>query len=135
MTVRFPIIYIRGYAMTERDRNETAADPFCGFNVGSTLYRAVADKTSKPAKFVFESPLVRLVTEFQYQHVYQNGADIVDPDWEPPFDIDGHPTKGIPNGSIVIYRYYDDSSEYFGDGKPRDISEYAKGLSDLILAV
>jgi hypothetical protein len=30
-----PIIYVRGYAMTEGERNETAADPFCGFNVGS----------------------------------------------------------------------------------------------------
>ncbi len=135
MANRYPIIYVRGYAMTERERNETAADPFCGFNIGSTLYRAVADKNSKPAKFVFESPLVRLVTEFQYQHVYQNGADIVDPDWQPPLDADGRPTEGIPNASIIVYRYYDDGSEYFGDGKPRAIAEYARGLSDLILAV
>jgi PGAP1-like protein len=137
MTVaeRLPIIYIRGYAMTEKERDETAADPFCGFNVGSTLYRAVADKTSRPAKFVFESPLVRLLTEYQYQHVYQNGADIVDPDWQPPYDINGNPTQGIPSGSIVVYRYYDDSSQYFGDGRPREIAEYAKGLSTLILAV
>ncbi|TDY43228.1 hypothetical protein BX592_11823 [Paraburkholderia rhizosphaerae] len=49
MTLRYPIIYVRGYAMTERERNETAADPFCGFNVGSTLYRAVTDKASTPA--------------------------------------------------------------------------------------
>src|ERR1700712_1851464 len=128
MSARIPLIYIRGYAMTESERNETAADPFCGFNIGSTLYRAVPDKTSRPAKFVFESPLVRLVTEFQYQHVYQNGADIVDPGWEPPADAEGKPSAGIPNASIVIYRYYDDGSKYFGDGKPREISEYAKGL-------
>lgn len=135
MSNRVPIIYVRGYAMTEGERNETAADPFCGFNVGSTVYRAVTNKEAKPAKFVFESPLVRLVTEFQYQHVYQNGADIVDPGWEPPPDAEGKPSTGIPNASIVIYRYYDDGSKYFGDDKPREISEYAKGLSELILAV
>jgi hypothetical protein len=39
MTPRHPIIYIRGYAMTVAKRNETAADPFCGFNVGSTVFR------------------------------------------------------------------------------------------------
>ena len=33
----FPIIYVRGYAMTEGERDETAADPFCGFNLGSTV--------------------------------------------------------------------------------------------------
>lgn len=65
MAHRYPIIYIRGYAMTVDERNETAADPFCGFNIGSTLYRAVSDKLQKPEKFVFESPLVRLTTEFQ----------------------------------------------------------------------
>ena len=36
----YPIIYVRGYAMTEGERDETAADPFCGFNAGSTVYRA-----------------------------------------------------------------------------------------------
>ncbi|AQH05251.1 hypothetical protein A9R05_40145 (plasmid) [Burkholderia sp. KK1] len=121
--------------MTERERNETAADPFCGFNIGSTLYRAVADKNSKPAKFVFESPLLRLVSEFQYQHVYQNGADIVDPDWQPPVDANGRPTKGIPPASVIVYRYYDDGSKYFGDGKVRSIDQYALGLNKLILAV
>ncbi|TCK34595.1 PGAP1-like protein [Paraburkholderia sp. BL8N3] len=135
MAARYPIIYIRGYAMTESERNETAADPFCGFNVGSTLYRAVPDKTAKPARFIFESPLVRLVTEYQYQHVYQNGADIMDPDWQPPRDEDGNPTVGIPSGSLVIYRYYDDGSTFFGEGKARDIEAYAKGLNDLILKI
>ena len=37
----FPIIYVRGYAMTRDEINQTTADPFCGFNLGSTVYRAV----------------------------------------------------------------------------------------------
>lgn len=36
----YPIIYVRGYAMTNHDINETTADPFNGFNLGSTMLRA-----------------------------------------------------------------------------------------------
>ena len=130
-----PIIYVRGYAMTESERNETASDPFCGFNVGSTVFRAMPDKTARAEKFVFESPVLRLVTDFGYRHVYQNGADIMDPDWTPPLDADGKPGNGIPPQSVVVYRYYDDGSGLLGSGKARDITEYAAGLSDLILKV
>jgi hypothetical protein len=44
---------------------------------------------------------VRLVTEYQYQHVYQNGQDIVDPDWESPRDENGDPVDGISPASII----------------------------------
>jgi hypothetical protein len=41
--IRFlPIIYVRGYAMTEQEQDETTADPFCGFNVGSTVFSSHA---------------------------------------------------------------------------------------------
>jgi triacylglycerol esterase/lipase EstA (alpha/beta hydrolase family) len=42
---------------------------------------------------------------------------------------------GIPSGSLVIYRYYDDGSTFFGDGKARDVEAYARGLNDLILKI
>lgn len=135
MTPRHPIIYIRGYAMTVAERNETAADPFCGFNIGSTVFRAQPDKQASPLKFVFESPLVRLVTEYQYHHVYQNGQDIVDPDWESPRDENGDPVNGISPASIIIHRYYDDGSEILGDGASRDVKVYAAKLNALILRV
>lgn len=135
MTPRHPIIYIRGYAMTVAERNETAADPFCGFNIGSTVFRAQPDRQASPLKFVFESPLVRLVTEYQYHHVYQNGQDIVDPDWESPRDENGDPVNGISPASIIIHRYYDDGSEILGDGASRDVKVYAAKLNALILRV
>ena len=50
-----PIIYVRGYAMTPGEIDETTADPFCGFNLGSTVYRAVPEKERQPRKFIFES--------------------------------------------------------------------------------
>ena len=76
-----PIIYVRGYAMTPVEIDQTSADPFCGFNLGSTVYRAVAEKTRQSRKFVIESPVIRLATEFDYQDVYEDGYDILDPEW------------------------------------------------------
>ena len=93
---RHPIIYVRGYAMTSAERDETAADPFCGFNVGSTVYRATINKDAPAQKFVFESPIVRLVADYQYQSVYENGLDILDEDWKPSPDETGRDVDGIP---------------------------------------
>ncbi|VTU22930.1 hypothetical protein SRS16CHR_03150 [Variovorax sp. SRS16] len=132
---RYPIIYVRGYAMTASERDETAADPFCGFNVGSTVYRATVDKNAAAQKFVFESPVVRLLSEYGYQNVYQNGLDILDPDWKTPPDDTGRDVDGIASTSIVIYRYYDAGSALLGDGQARDVKTYATGLGQLILRV
>ncbi|UOA10617.1 triacylglycerol lipase [Methylobacter sp. S3L5C] len=120
-----PIIYVRGYAMTESERDETAADPFCGFNLGSTVYRAPYDSQKKAKKFIFESPVVRLMSDFGYSDVYENGMDIMDEGW----------TGKIPYRSIIVYRYYDEGSTLFGDGKPSPIEKYAKGLSELIIRI
>ena len=121
----WPIIYVRGYAMTRNEIDETTADPFCGFNLGSTAIRATPDPKTPPRKLIFESPLVRLQSDFGYGDVYEDGVDIGDPDF----------TAEIPTRSIVIYRYYDLASTLFGTGKTPEIEEFAKGLSDLILRV
>jgi len=121
----YPIIYVRGYAMTQAEINETTADPFCGFNLGSTVYRATPD-TSRPArKFIFESPVIRLGSDFGYCDIFEDGRDIGDPDW-----------GGVmPLRSIIIYHYYEASSTLLGTGMPTDIREFAKGLGALILSV
>jgi hypothetical protein len=87
-----PILYVRGYAMSRAEQDETTADPFCGFNLGSTVYRATPDRMAPAKKFVFESPLVRLASDFGYGDVFRDGYDIVDPDWDGP----------IPYRSVVI---------------------------------
>ena len=120
-----PILYVRGYAMTEGERDETTADPFCGFNLGSTVLRATPDKTKPAKKFVFESPVLRLMSDYGYRDVYDNGLDIMDEGWE------GH----IPARSIVIYRYYEQASALLGSGKTPGIEHFARGLSDLIVRV
>ena len=129
-----PIIYVRGYAMTKDEINATTADPFCGFNLGSTVFRAAPDKRRQARKFVFESPLVRLASEFGYRDVYEDGFDIVDREWETT--ADGKPTENkLGRQSIVIYRYYEPASTLLGSGETPSMETFAKGLSQLIARV
>jgi len=129
-----PIIYVRGFAMTRGEIDETTADPFCGFNLGSTMYRAVANKRERPRKYVFESPVVRLTTEFGYSDVYEDGYDIVDPEWTA--DAQGKATDNVMGSrSIVIYRYYDSASSTLGSGQTPSIKEFSRGLSKLVARV
>lgn len=129
-----PIIYVRGFAFSADERDETAADPFCGFNVGSTVVRATANK-ERPASYIFESPLVRLATEHDYSVMYHDGMHILDPAWgSGPAGI-ARVKKGIPVASLIIHRYYDSGSTLFGNGKSSSIGDYAKDLARLIALV
>jgi len=123
----YPIVYIRGYAMSRGEIDDTTADPFCGFNLGSTVYRATPDKQQPAKKHVFESPVVRLGSDFGYSDVFVDGLDIMDPGWEE--------ANRIPTRSIVIYRYYEQASTLLGTGKTPSIEAFALGLSDLVLRV
>ena len=120
----YPIIFLRGYAGDTHGQDEAAADPFTGFNEGSTVYRATTEK-DKPKKFVFESSLVRLMKDYGYGDVYRDGADIVDA---------GYSGKISPK-SVVIYRYYDVGSKLLGTGKTPTIGDSATGLGPLILRI
>jgi hypothetical protein len=122
-----PVIYVRGFAGTQGEIEDTVADPYMGFNVGSTKSRRVWDGTMR--KFFFESPLVRLKDELvwtttprgrarsdrRYDDVYVDGEDMTAPD---PDDAT-RPLRqdtALPYQSIVIFRYYDDASADFGTG-------------------
>lgn len=122
-TAIHPIIYVRGYAMTQGEIEDTVADPYMGFNIGSCKTRQLWDGTVK--KFFFESPLVRLMKEFDYDDVYEEGIDqVIDTRAE---------RKSVPYRSIIIYRYYEPSSRDLGTGVKPNIENFARGLSDLIL--
>jgi hypothetical protein len=121
----YPIIYVHGYTPAGRERDAAVADPFCGFNVGSTVYRAALSRDKPAKKFVFQSPVVRLVSDYQYIDVYENGLDVMDAAWE----------GSIPPRSIVIYRYHEQASRLLSSGKTPELQDFAKGLSQLILRV
>jgi len=117
-----PIVYVRGFAATQKEIEETVADPYMGFNIGSTKARIAW--TGELRRYFFESPLVRLISEYGYDDVFVDGEDkIAAPSTEHP----------IPYRSVVIYRYYDEASRDLGNGKTPPIEHFAQGLGKLIL--
>jgi hypothetical protein len=97
---RHPIVYVRGYAMTQGDIEQTVDDPFYGFNTGSTHVRQV--ESGHAAFYVFESPFVRLLTDHQYADVFDGGELHV-------------PAGGAKQNTVWIFRYYDRTSRMFDD--------------------
>lgn len=111
----YPIIYVRGYAMTPGEVAETVATPYMGFNLGATKIRQAWD--GRVHRHVFESPLIRLMKDYGYCDTYASGAENTGP---------------IPAKSVVIYRYYETADKDLGTGTALSIPEAAKGLKDLI---
>ena len=111
----YPIIYVRGYAMTRDEIVETTSTPFMGLEAGSTKMRQAQDGSI--VKFVFESPLVRLMKDYDYRDVYEFGAERRD---------------RISPRCIVIHRYYDPADPAFGDGRTPSIIDAATALGKRI---
>ena len=119
----YPIIYVRGYAGTDSDIEDTVSDPYMGFNLGSTRIRTLW--TGDTERYYFESPLVRLMKDHKYADVYSAGLNNTEIDKVEPGTIDTR--------SITIYRYYDQVASVFGKGKQVAMEDFGRGLSDLIL--
>lgn len=108
-----PIVYVRGYAGNDAEVDDTAADPYMGFNLGATAVRQ--DWQGKVFRHFFESPLLRLMKEHDYQDIYHQGEAMPS-------------GRQIPYRSVFIYRYYDDVSNLLGAGVRPEIETYAQGL-------
>ncbi len=116
-----PIIYVRGFAATQGEIDDTVADPYMGFNIGSTMARRAW--TGDIQRFFFESPLVRLMHEHKYIDLYDAGEDLL---------TSSRNNIAIPYRCIVIHRYYDEASSAFSDGNTPPIEHFAKRLSELV---
>ncbi|WP_420463588.1 lipase family alpha/beta hydrolase [Candidatus Palauibacter sp.] len=117
----YPIIYVRGYAATMREIEETVGTPYMGFNLGSTKVRQ-GHAEDRPVRFIFESPLIRLMKDEDYIDAYRDG-DFV--------------SRGqrVDSRSVWIFRYYEQDSKSFGDGEKDPIESYAEDLAKFILRV
>ena len=113
----YPIIYVRGYAGSQGEVEDTVADPYMGFNIGSIKIRQLWD--GRCQRYFFESPLVRLMKDYEYRDVYDSG-DVM------PADADIQPR------SIFIHRYYERTSAELGDGQRLSIEQAAFELGKLI---
>ncbi len=116
----YPIVYIRGFAATMGEIEDTVATPYMGFNLGSTKIRQ--NHEGEIVRFIFESPLIRLMKEEGYVDTYANG-DLL--------------PRGIRSlaRSVWIFRYYEPMSESLGEGERRDILEIAADLRRFILRI
>ncbi|MDF1816210.1 MAG: alpha/beta hydrolase [Verrucomicrobiales bacterium] len=121
-TAFYPFVFLRGYAMRDNDIEAAVADPFSGFSGGSTKFRQDFDGAIEP--FYFESPVVRLITDYGYQDVYQNGYE--------PRRAEELKRHSDPGKGLWVYRYYERASADFGDGQRDSILDFAIGLDELI---
>ena len=112
----YPIIYLRGYAGTQGEVEDTVSTPYMGFNLGSTRIRQVY--TGKVHPHVFESPVIRLMKDHGYVDAYHDGRTL--------------PHGPVPSRSIWIFRYYDVVDEELGDGSRREIEYHARRLSEFL---
>ena len=124
MGKELPIVYIRGYAGSQGEVEQTSDDPFCGFNLGSTHIRL--DVNGDADFFAFESPLVRLISDHGYREVYDGALQTAK-----PIESTARPK------SVWIYRYYDPTSKTFDrpGGRRLSIEEAAAGLFEFIQTV
>ncbi len=114
----YPIVYVRGYAMTQAEIDATVATPYMGFNLGSTKVRQ--NWEGGVVRHIFESPLVRMMKDCGYEDIYENGAE----------------KQGrLPAKSIVIYRYYERADSELGEGGAPSVIDAARGLGALILRI
>lgn len=114
----YPIVYIRGYAGTQSEVEDTVADPYMGFNAGSTKLRQLW--TGDIDRHIFESPLIRLMKDYEYTDMYDSGIEVNEEDevsWK----------------SVWIYRYYEPVSKHLGTGKRPEMEDYAEGLGNFLI--
>ena len=114
----YPIIYVRGFAMTRGEIEATTSTPYMGFNQGATKVRQHWD--GKVTRRYFESPLIRLMKDYGYEDFYLEGK---------------LRTGKVSAKTIFIHRYYDEADPDFGSGKRPSIPEAAESLKALIASV
>lgn len=127
----YPVIYVRGYAMTQGAIENTVNTPYMGFNLGSTRIRQQYNGSYQ--HYMFESPLIRLMKEYGYQDTYSEGINLAEPG---PDDFDVDSTLTLPMRSVVIHRYYESEfGDPSGSAERTGIIAAAERLSRLIARV
>ena len=115
----YPIIYARGFAASQGAIENASATPYMGFNLGATKLRQ--NHKGEILRFIFESPLLRLMKDHGYEDTYADG-DLVT-------------GRSVSPKSVWIFRYYEKASEPLGTGERQPIPEIAKDLRAFILKV
>jgi hypothetical protein len=113
----YPIVYVRGYAMTRSEREETFHDTYYGFAATSVEKRQVPKGKDYLVADVFEGQLIRFMKNKDYGYADAANRGLI--------DFHSNPTR-----SIWISRFYD--TDYIKD-RVRSIEDHAEELADLII--
>lgn len=120
MPAYFPIIYVRGFAFSDSEIEETTDDPTNGFNIGTTHARQ--GFRGSPILYRFPGPFVRLITDHGYEDAIRGYEDSPD-------------GAADPRRTLWIHRFYEPYSDTFvetGEGGRPSIVEAAAGLQTLV---
>jgi hypothetical protein len=116
----YPIVYVRGYAATSGEREDTFYDAYYGYSASSVEKRQAA-----PPQFleplVFEGQLIRLIKQYGYVDAANGGLAL---------GLKG--VSGVthnPTRSLWVSRFYDKDVMF---DKIRPILDHAEDLRDLI---
>ncbi|GMQ76337.1 MAG: hypothetical protein BMS9Abin01_1610 [Gammaproteobacteria bacterium] len=118
----YPIVYVRGYAMTQSEVESTFNMPYYGFNLGSTQFKLAAG--TEPKMHIFESPVVRLIKEEDYQDSF---GRFVDPR-NRPIANSVSDARADWRRTLWIFRYYDPESRMIGEARQK-VDGYAADLA------
>jgi len=125
MAERFPILYLRGYAMTRSQVQDTFNKPYYGFNLGATQVRQ--GRREAPMMRIFESPVVRLLKDERYVDSFNRYVDAVNRPLPDSVGADWRRT-------LWVFRFYDEEST-LGGGRRREIEDYAAALAQFLDAM
>ncbi|HEX8429072.1 esterase/lipase family protein [Hymenobacter sp.] len=123
----YPIVYVRGYAMTPGEREEVFNDGYYGFSATSVEKRPAPAVPGNPLQAVggnrqvadiFEGQLIRFMKLGNYRYFDSVNEGLREAD---------HPER-----SIWVSRFYD---EDYISGQVRSIEDHARELADLVLNV
>jgi hypothetical protein len=124
---KFPIVYIRGYAMTPTEVEATFNSPFYGFELGSTQYKLGSH--ARPDMHIFESPLVRLIEQESYVNAFNHFVSARNEPLPNSVPID------IWRQTLWIYRFYDSESKLLGGESRYEVEDYAEKLALFLEAI
>jgi pimeloyl-ACP methyl ester carboxylesterase len=124
MSTPYPIVYIRGYAMSSDAIEDTFNKPYYGFNIGSTQVKLATDKGSTMR--IFESPVVRLIKDENYVDSFNRFVD----NQNHPIK-NSIPTKGKDfwRKTLWTFRFYDEESQLLREKERGEIEDYAEDLA------
>ncbi|MCU1635935.1 MAG: hypothetical protein JWQ68_1174 [Cryobacterium sp.] len=122
---RLPIVYVRGFAGGTGAINSAVDDPFYGFSQGSVHVRA--DGRGQPQFHQFESPLLRLMTDQNYQVPVYGDQRVF---------LEQAASGSVDAATVWIHRFYDVSASTFAE-RAADFSleQAARDLLSLIRLV